>query len=188
MSTGKQCKSLLLGCGMLVTCLVYGGHRAVTVAQAADRARWCFAPLAVSAMHRVTTDSTRRQTPTSKRAPSRHHRHQWLNGRAMDDNEWQCLRQPYSSTVFLAARKSRTLEPLAFDKKSTFDFFAFFMRTKRASLYTHKESRSIKTALFIESKRFQRPRGRYFFRYLFKFRPAFLIQFWKFVWSFPAKL
>ncbi len=76
LSTGKQCKSLLLGCGMLVTCLAYAGRRAVAVAQAADRARWCFAPLAVSAMHRVTTDSTRRQTPTSKRAPSRHHRHQ----------------------------------------------------------------------------------------------------------------
>ena len=62
------------------------------------------------------------------------------------------------------------------------------MRIKRASPYTHKESRSIKTAWFIKSERFQRPRGRYFFRYLFQFRPAFHIQFWKFVWSFPAKL
>ena len=64
------------------------------------------------------------------------------------------------------------------------------MRIKLASLYTHKESRSIKTALdlFIESERFQPPRDRHFFRYLFKFRPAFLIQFWKFVWSCPNKL
>jgi hypothetical protein len=39
----------------------------------------------------------------------------------------------------------------------------------------------------MKSKQFQRPRGRYFFHYLFKFRPAFLIQFLKFVWSFPAE-
>jgi len=71
------------------------------------------------------------------------------------------------------------LKPLAFDKNPLLIFFAFFMRIKLSSLYTHKESRSIKTALdlFIESERFQPPRDRHFFRYLFKFRPAFLIQF-----------
>ena len=71
------------------------------------------------------------------------------------------------------------LKPLAFDKNPLLIFFAFFMRIKLSSLYTHKESRSIKTALdlFIESETFQPPRDRHFFRYLFKFRPAFLIQF-----------
>ena len=37
-----------------------------------------------------------------------------------------------------------------------------------ASLYTHRESRSIKTAIFIESEEFQRPRGRVFFENLRK--------------------
>jgi hypothetical protein len=46
---------------------------------------------------------------------------------------------------------SRTLELLAFDEYCRFDTFAFFMRIKQASLYTHKESRIIKTAIFIES-------------------------------------
>jgi len=48
-------------------------------------------------------------------------------------------------TVFLAAAKSRTLELLAFDEYCRFDTSAF------RSLYTEKESRSIKTAIFIES-------------------------------------
>jgi hypothetical protein len=45
------------------------------------------------------------------------------------------------------------LEPLAFDEYCRFDTSAFFMRTERGSPYTHKESRSIETAvdLFIES-------------------------------------
>ena len=34
---------------------------------------------------------------------------------------------------------------------------------KRASLYPLKESRSIKSGLYIESKELQRPEGRYFF-------------------------
>ena len=46
---------------------------------------------------------------------------------------------------------SRTLEFLAFDEYCRFDTSAFFMRIKRASLYAHKENRSIKTAIFIES-------------------------------------
>ena len=46
---------------------------------------------------------------------------------------------------------SRTLELSAFDEYCRFDNSAFFMRIKRGSLYTHKESRSIKTAIFIES-------------------------------------
>jgi hypothetical protein len=46
---------------------------------------------------------------------------------------------------------SRTLELLAFDEYCQFDTSAVFMRIKRGSLYTHKESRSIKTAIFIES-------------------------------------
>jgi hypothetical protein len=40
---------------------------------------------------------------------------------------------------------------LAFDEYRRFYTSAFFMRIKRALLYTHKESRSIKTAIFIES-------------------------------------
>jgi hypothetical protein len=49
--------------------------------------------------------------------------------------------------------KSRTLEPLAFDEYCRFDNYSLFMRIKRASLYTPKESKSIKTALVIESER-----------------------------------
>ena len=41
--------------------------------------------------------------------------------------------------LYLAARKSRMLELLAFDKKSTFETSAFFMRINRGSLYTHLE-------------------------------------------------
>ena len=55
---------------------------------------------------------------------------------------------------------SRTLEHLAFDEYCRFDTSAFFLNIKRASLYMPKESRSIKTAIFIESLQFQRPRGR----------------------------
>ena len=40
-------------------------------------------------------------------------------------------------TVPMTGRKSRTLEPLAFDEYCRFDTSAFFMRIKRASLYTH---------------------------------------------------
>ena len=47
-------------------------------------------------------------------------------------------------TVFLVAAQSRMLELLAFDEYCRFDTSAFFMRIKRASLYTHKESRSMK--------------------------------------------
>jgi hypothetical protein len=47
------------------------------------------------------------------------------------------------------------LELVAFDEYCRFDTSAFFMRIKRGSLYTHKESRSIKTAIFIESYQFQ---------------------------------
>jgi hypothetical protein len=36
-------------------------------------------------------------------------------------------------TVFLVTRKSRTLELLAFDEKSTFDFFALFAQIKRGA-------------------------------------------------------
>ena len=64
------------------------------------------------------------------------------------------------STVFLAEKKSWMLKLLAFDEYCRFDTSAFFMRIKQASLYTHKESRGIKTAIFIESKEFQRPKGR----------------------------
>jgi hypothetical protein len=56
----------------------------------------------------------------------------------------------------MIGRKSRTLEPLAFDEYCRFDTYAFFLRIKRGSLYkavriNDKESRSIKTAIFIES-------------------------------------
>jgi hypothetical protein len=54
-------------------------------------------------------------------------------------------------TVFLATAKSRTLELLAFDEYSRFDTSAFAGDIKRGSLYIPCESRSIKTAVFIES-------------------------------------
>jgi hypothetical protein len=45
------------------------------------------------------------------------------------------------STVLLVARKSRTLKLLAFDEKSTFDFFALFPHIciRRGSLYGYAE-------------------------------------------------
>ena len=64
---------------------------------------------------------------------------------------WVMNTQGGDNTVPMIDRKSRTLELLAFDEYCRFDTSAFFMRIKRASLYTHKESRSIKTAIFIES-------------------------------------
>jgi hypothetical protein len=54
-------------------------------------------------------------------------------------------------TVFLAAAKSRTLKPLAFDEYCRFDTSAFFWGIERGSLYSPKESRSTKTAIFTES-------------------------------------
>ena len=44
-----------------------------------------------------------------------------------------------------------TQEPSDFDEQCRFDTSVFFMRIKRALLYTHKESRGVKTALSIES-------------------------------------
>ena len=41
-----------------------------------------------------------------------------------------------------------------------------------SQLYRVKESKHIKSVLFIESYEFQRPRGRHFSRYLIKFTPA----------------
>ena len=61
-------------------------------------------------------------------------------GRAADSNGRTLC------TVFLAKNKSCKLEPLAFYEYCRFDTSAFFiriLRIKRASLYTHKESRSI---------------------------------------------
>ena len=62
-------------------------------------------------------------------------------------------RIPAGRTVPMTNRKSRTLELLAFDEYCRFDTSVFFLRMKRASLYTEKENRSIKTVidLFIES-------------------------------------
>jgi hypothetical protein len=48
-------------------------------------------------------------------------------------------------------KKSWTLKPLAFDEYCRFDTSAFIYSIERASLYAVKESRSIKTAIFIES-------------------------------------
>ena len=62
------------------------------------------------------------------------------------------------STVFLALGKSRMLEVLAFDGYCRFDTSAFFYPIKRASLCPLKESRSIKTVIFIEIHDFQRPK------------------------------
>jgi hypothetical protein len=56
-----------------------------------------------------------------------------------------------NSTVPMTGRKSRTLEPLAFDEYCRFDTSALFRGIKRASLYSPKKSRRIKTAIFIES-------------------------------------
>ena len=60
---------------------------------------------------------------------------------------------PYLATVLLVKTKSRMLEVLAFDEYWRFDTSDFFWGIKRASLYSPKESRSIKTAidLFIEN-------------------------------------
>ena len=46
---------------------------------------------------------------------------------------------------------SRTLEPVAFDEYCRFDTSAFLWGIKRGSIYSPKESRSVKTAIFIES-------------------------------------
>jgi hypothetical protein len=46
-----------------------------------------------------------------------------------------CRSKPTTSTVFLASRKYRTLELLAFDAKSTFKFFNI-SANKRPSVYT----------------------------------------------------
>ena len=54
-------------------------------------------------------------------------------------------------TIPMTGRKSRMLEPLAFDEYCSFDTSVFFRRIKQSSLYSPKESRSIKTAIFIES-------------------------------------
>jgi hypothetical protein len=56
-----------------------------------------------------------------------------------------------SGTVLLVVTKSHTLKLLAFDEYCRFDTSAFFWRIKRSSLYTPKETKSIKTAIFIES-------------------------------------
>ena len=53
-------------------------------------------------------------------------------------------------TVLLAAAKSRTLEPLAFDEYRRFDTTSFASRITRASLYPTCERSSIKTEIFIE--------------------------------------
>jgi hypothetical protein len=55
------------------------------------------------------------------------------------------------NTVYFAVRKSRMLEPLAFDEYCRFDTSAFFWWIQRGALLPPKESRSIKTAIFIES-------------------------------------
>jgi hypothetical protein len=60
-----------------------------------------------------------------------------------------CFDKLYSSTVCFSATKLQMLEPLAFDEYCRFDTFAFFCYIKRASIYLPKESRSIKTEIFI---------------------------------------
>ena len=64
---------------------------------------------------------------------------------------WAALIDIKSDTVFLAATKSWTLEPLAFDEYCRFDTTSFASGIKRGSLYPTCERRSIKTAVFIES-------------------------------------
>jgi hypothetical protein len=54
-------------------------------------------------------------------------------------------------TVPMTGRKSRTLELLAFDEYCRFDTSACASAIKRGSLYRTCASRSIKTAIFIES-------------------------------------
>jgi hypothetical protein len=51
-------------------------------------------------------------------------------------------------------RKLELLHLVAFDESSTFDNFSFFTRIKQASLCAHKERRSIKGGLFVESQEF----------------------------------
>ena len=78
-------------------------------------------------------------------------------------------------------------ELLAFDELSTFDTSTSKCSIKRPSPYNVFESKSIKSGFFIESCKFQRPRGRYFFWYMCKFRPAFSIQFKNILHSFARK-
>ena len=54
-------------------------------------------------------------------------------------------------TVPMTDKKSRALELLAFDEYCRFDTSALFLRIKLASLYTKKESRSIKYSLIAKS-------------------------------------
>ena len=53
-------------------------------------------------------------------------------------------------------------------------FRSVFLKINRVALYTKREQKKLKVDhSSFESYEFQRSRGRYFFRYLFKFRPAF---------------
>ena len=61
------------------------------------------------------------------------------------------LYSQWYSTVYLVMRKLQTLELLAFDEYCRFDTSELFLSIQRASIYTLKESRSIKTAISIES-------------------------------------
>jgi hypothetical protein len=61
------------------------------------------------------------------------------------------LYSQWYSTVYLVIKKLRMLEFLAFDEYCRFDTSALLSSLQRASIYTLKERRSIKTAISIES-------------------------------------
>ena len=61
------------------------------------------------------------------------------------------LYSQWYSTVYLVMKKLQTLKLLAFDEYCRFDTSELFSSIQRASIYTLKESRSIKTANSIES-------------------------------------
>ena len=61
------------------------------------------------------------------------------------------LYSQWYSTVYLVMKKLQTLKLLAFDEYCRFDTSALFSGIQRASIYTLKESRSIKMANSIES-------------------------------------
>ena len=62
-----------------------------------------------------------------------------------------CMARAARVRGFDSLPPSRTFQLLAFDEYCRFDTSAFFWYTKRGSLYTHRQSRHIKTAVFIES-------------------------------------
>jgi hypothetical protein len=62
-------------------------------------------------------------------------------------------------TVFLAARKSRTMELLAFDEKSTFDCFCFLLADKPRLVLSAKREQKIQKLIFHRKLRVRTSEG-----------------------------